>query len=139
MTARTFILQPAPHPSRRNAAQYILHDAPDGYVVKVSELKRSLDQNALLHAALSDVAAQCEWVGRKWDVESWKRLMTAAWCRTRRQGAHLVPAIDGQGFDVLYQRTSTLAKSECSELCEFIFAWGSERGVEWTEPERAAA
>ena len=95
--------------------------------------RRSLDQNALLHAALTDVAEQAEWAGRKWSVDQWKRLMTAAWCRTRNEGVLMIPALDGQGFDVLYQRTSKLTKSECSELCEFIFAWGVEHGVTFKE------
>ena len=101
-------------------------------VVTVKPEKRSDDQNALLHAALSDVARQCQWAGKSWSVENWKRLMTAAWCRANAQGVEIVPAIDGQGFDVLYQRTSTLTKAECADLCEFLFAWGTEKGVAWS-------
>lgn len=128
------------HQIARQRAVDRVRTAPDGWEVRVKEPTRSGPQNALLHAALTDVAKQCEWAGRKWDVESWKRLMTAAWCRTRNESAQMVPAIDGQGFDVLYQRTSELSRRDCSELCEFIFAWGSERGVEWSEPkERVAA
>lgn len=108
-------------------------------VVEVRPETRSNDQNALLHALLSDVSRQCEWAGRKWDVEEWKRLMTAAWCRTRNEGAQMVPALDGQGFDVLYQRTSKLSRGECSDLCEYILAWGADQGVTWSEHERMAA
>lgn len=108
-------------------------------VVEVKPETRSNDQNALLHALLSDVSRQCEWAGRKWDVEEWKRLMTAAWCRTRNEGAQMVPALDGQGFDVLYQRTSKLSRGECADLCEYILAWGVDQGVCWSEPERLAA
>ena len=126
-------------PISRPAAHRAIDDAPDGHVLTITEARRSGDQNALLHAALSDVARQCEWAGRKWDVEEWKRLMTAAWCRTRNEGAQMIPAIDGQGFDVLYQRTSKLTKRECSDLCEYILAWGTERGVAWAEPQTEAA
>lgn len=91
------------------------------------------------HTALSDVAKQCQWAGKSWSVEEWKRLMTAAWCRANAQGVEIVPAIDGQGFDVIYQRTSTLTKAECSDLCEYVFSWGADKGVIWSEPKRERA
>jgi hypothetical protein len=108
-------------------------------VVEVKPETRSNDQNALLHALLSDIARQCEWAGRKWDVEEWKRLMTAAWCRTRHEGVQMVPAIDGQGFDVLYQRTSKLTRGECSDLCEYVLAWGADQGVDWSNTDAAVS
>jgi hypothetical protein len=133
---RTFILA---HDLARQRAVEAVKSAPQGFAVTVAEPTRNSEQNALLHAILSDVAAQCEWAGRRWSVEEWKRLMTSAWCRTRNEGAQMIPAIDGQGFDVLYQRTSTLSKRECSDLCEYIFAWATEHGVEWTGPVRRTA
>lgn len=92
---------------------------------------RSDAQNRLLHSRIGDVAKHCAWAGRRWGTEEWKRLLTAAWCRTRNEGVQIVPAIDGQGFDVLYQRTSELTRSECVDLAEYVMAWGSEREVQW--------
>lgn len=104
-------------------------------VLELREQKRTLAQNAALHAALTDVSLQYEWAGRKWDIEDWKRFMTAAWCRATNQAAVIVPAIDGHGFDVLYRRTSELDKSECSELLEYVHAWGAEHGVRFSAPK----
>jgi hypothetical protein len=103
-------------------------------VLEIRPQTRSDAQNRLLHARFNDIARQCTWAGRKWDVDSWKRLLTAAWCRTRNEGVEMVPAIDGKGFDVLYQRTSKLSRAECSELSEFAMAWGSslEVPVRWS-------
>jgi hypothetical protein len=103
-------------------------------VLEIRPEKRSDAQNRLLHSRIADVARQCEWAGKKWDAEAWKRLLTAAWCRTRNEGVEMVPAIDGKGFDVLYQRTSKLSRAECSELCDFIMAWGSslDTPVRWS-------
>lgn len=100
-------------------------------VLSIRVATRSDKQNRLLHSRIKDVAQHCEWAGKKWDTESWKRLLTAAWCRTRNEGVEIVPAIDGKGFDVLYQRTSKLSRAECADLSEFIMAWGSEQGVPW--------
>lgn len=104
-------------------------------VVTIKPETRSLEQNALLHAALADVADQVEWAGQKRDVETWKRLMTAAWCRTKGEPVSILPAIDGNGIDIVFRRTSALTKAECSDLCEYVFAWGAERGVKFTAPE----
>lgn len=131
---KVFVLS---HITARQRAAQAVAESPDGFVVTISEPTRNSDQNALLHSAIADIARQVEWAGRRWDIEAWKRLLTAAWCRTRNEGAQMVPSLDGQGFDVLYQRTSKLSKRDCSELCEFILAWGSEQGVRWTEQEHA--
>jgi hypothetical protein len=97
--------------------------------LELREETRSDAQNRLLHSRLNDISKQCEWAGRKWDTDQWKRLMTAAWCRVRNEGVEMVPAIDGKGFDVLYQRTSKLSRRDSAELSEFIMAWGSSLPV----------
>lgn len=97
--------------------------------LSTEEERRNLEQNKLLHASLSEIARHVEWAGRKWDVETWKRLMVAAWCRSRGEALLMVPAIDGQGVDIVFQRTSKLSKAECAELIDFIHAWGAQQGV----------
>jgi hypothetical protein len=101
----------------------------------IREPVRNGEQNALLHAAISDVAEQLQWAGEKRDKETWKRLLVAAWMRATGRRVTLLPSIDGNGFDALYARTSRLTKAECSELCDFIFAWGSDNGVRFSAPE----
>lgn len=91
--------------------------------------QRSGEQNSKLHALLADISEQKEWAGRYWDVEDWKRLMTAAWIRASGGNPVMVPAVDGNGFDVLYRRTSRLSKQEASELIEYATAWAIENGV----------
>lgn len=96
-------------------------------VMSVKPEKRNLPQNARLHARLTEIAAKHEWAGRKWDVEVWKRLLTAAWLRARGEGVVILPALDGHGVDVVFRRTSDLTKAECGELMEFIDAWEAQQ------------
>lgn len=91
--------------------------------LSVEEQRRNNSQNALLHATLADIASRREWAGRKWEAEVWKRLLTAAWMRTRGEQLVVVPALDGHGVDVVFQRTSRLSKAEMAELIDFIQAW----------------
>jgi len=95
--------------------------------------RRNNEQNALLHALLTEIARSVEWAGKKRDVETWKRLCTAAWLRARGESVEVLPAIDGHGIDVVFRRTSKLTKAECAELVDFVQAWAVERGVEFAE------
>jgi hypothetical protein len=100
-----------------------VQDAPEGYGVEIEPPKRNGGQNALLHALLTDISQRRTWMGVQWDAEDWKRMLVSAWCRVRKESAIMVPALDGQGFDVIYRRTSRLSKAECAELIEYIQAW----------------
>lgn len=120
MSKKLFIL--ANQIARARAVQAVA-DAPDGYSVTVAEPRRTGEQNALLHALLTEIADTREWAGKKHDAETWKRLLTAAWTRARGEPIEILPALDGYGVDIVFRRTSKLTKAECSELVEFIEAW----------------
>lgn len=51
--------------------------------------------------------------------KNWKQLLIAAWERYNEREAKILPAIDGEGFDVVYRRSSRLSKTEASEVLEF--------------------
>lgn len=91
------------------------------------ERKRSLDQNRLLWALLRDLSEQVEWHGMTLTPEEWKDLATAALKKHR-----IVPGMDG-GFVMVGGHTSKMTKREFSELLETIYAFGSERGVVWSD------
>lgn len=98
-------------------------------VAELRPEKRSDAQNRLLHALLSDISKQKEWAGAKRDVDTWKRLLTAAWLRSRGEHIEMLPALDGKGVDIVFRRTSQLTKAECAELSEFVMAWAAQNGV----------
>lgn len=104
-------------------------------VVTVKPETRSLAENAMLHAMLTEIADQVEWAGQKRDLEVWKRLLTAAWLRARGEGVEILPALDGHGVDVVFRRTSSLTRGECAELIEFIQCWAAEQGVKFKAVE----
>lgn len=120
MTKQLFIL--AHSEARRRACEAIQH-APDGYAVKIQPPTRSLEQNAALWAALSDVAEQVEWYGRKLTAEDWKHVFSAS---LKKQD--VVPGLHGD-FVVLGVSTSKMTRAEMSDLIELILAFGVERGV----------
>lgn len=137
MTRQTFILA---HALARQRALEAVRNAPEGFAVTVAEPRRSLEENALLHAMLSYISEHQTWAGSKHDVETWKRLLVAAWCRATNQHVAILPALDGHGVDIVFRRTSSLSRKECAELIEFIYAWGAMNDIQVIEhQERIAA
>lgn len=98
------------------------------------EERRNSDQNAKLHAMLNDIAKQVVWHGQKLSAGVWKRLCTAAWLREEGERPVMVPALDGIGVDVIYERTSKLGKRRMSSLILWVEAFGGEHAVKWTDP-----
>lgn len=94
--------------------------------------RRTIEQNKLMWALLTDLANQLEWPvdGRmqRLSPDDWKHIMTAGLKRHQRVAA----GIDG-GFVILGQYTHKMTKAEMSELLELIYAFGAERGVTWSE------
>jgi hypothetical protein len=99
--------------------------------------KRSEQENRLLHSLLGHIAATKEWAGSKHDAETWKRLLTAAWCRAHGEQIKILPALDGCGVDIVFRRTSELTRSECADLIEFVFSWGAMNDVRFPPDPRA--
>lgn len=89
--------------------------------------RRSVEQNSLLWALLTDISRQVEWHGQRLAPEDWKDIFTAAQRQQR-----VVPGIDG-GLVALGARTSRMTKPQLSELVELIYQFGADRGVTFRE------
>ena len=100
-------------------------------IMRLGRERRSLDQNAKLWPMLTDVAKKVEWVkdGERcfMNADEWKDLFTAS---LKKQS--MAPGIEG-GMVVLGMRTSRMNKALFSQLIELIYAFGAERGVEWSD------
>lgn len=103
--------------------------------VSITDEDRTAEQNAKLHAMLTDISRQVEHVGKKWNVLIWKRLCTASWLREIGENAQMIPALDGNGFDIIYEKTSKLGVKKCASLIEWITAFGAEHQVRWTQQD----
>lgn len=93
------------------------------FVLTVEEERRTLSQNDKLHALLTEISKEIEWAGKKRDVDCWKRLLVAAWLRSRNENVELLPALDGMGVDIIFRKTSKMNKAELSELIDYVEAW----------------
>ncbi len=119
---------------RRKAAGWC-QKAPPGTRVEFKASKHTLPQNDRMWAMLTDISRQKEHCGRKYTPDQWKILVMHACGRE----VQFIPALDGKTFLPWGQSSSDLSKDEMSELIEFLFQWGAENGVVWSDPSEKAA
>lgn len=138
---RTFLIDP---PNNSNWAQVIstvvraINEWLKGGPVQITldEPKRTLDQNAAMWPALTDISRQVEWphtdADGMWTVglmspESWKAVLTAAFEMETRQAQGL----RGQTV-MLGARTSKYSRRKMGDFLTFIHAEFSDR-VRWSD------
>ena len=122
--SQTVILRGA---MQREFAKALIDKAPVDAVVKVSEAKRSDDQNAKMWAMLSDVS-RAKPEGRRHTPEVWKCLfMNALGHETAFE-----MGLDGRPFPTGFS-SSKLTKAQMSDLIELIYSYGAQHSVKWSE------
>lgn len=99
--------------------------------------ERTTEKNAHLHAVLGAISKQRQWAGKWLDIEAWKRLIIASYERAHGRQAEFYPALDGQGFDVVYRRSSRMSQEEIRDLIQFAEAWAIDNGVDIAMPDAA--
>jgi hypothetical protein len=113
----------------RERAKRLIDAAPDRALVNIRPETRSTEQNAKMHAMLSDVA-RAKPDGREMTAEQWKAVfMDAAGFKPT-----FVPNLDGDGFLCLGYKSSRLTKAEFSDLIECIYEYGARKTIAWSEP-----
>ncbi len=101
-------------------------------VLEVRPEARSDRQNRLLHALFADVAAQALWMGQKRTPAEWKVLFVSGHSVATKQGAELVPGLEGE-FLNLRESTARMGKARMASLLDYVTAWAVAHGVELRE------
>lgn len=123
------------NPDIRSRASQLVADLPvdqdKPLVIEIKEMTRSLAQNALFWAVMTDIAEQVVWHGRKLSKEDWKHVLSAALYQQ-----DVVPNIDGNGFVVLGKSTSKMTVREMRDLIELAQSFGAQQGVKFGDESR---
>lgn len=96
--------------------------APAGYVVKVSEPTRSLEQNAMLHSLFSELAAKRTHYGRKLSADQWKVLMISGHSIATGLGVDLVPGVEGEVVNIR-ESSANMTVARMTSLIEYVTAY----------------
>lgn len=121
-------------PQTRPRAIDDLRRAPDGFFyLPPLEPTATLDQRAKMWAMLGDISKQVKWEVNGYtdymaDVD-WKDTLTAGMQNELR----IAKGLRG-GFISLGVRTSEQSKRWMSNFIEFLYAFGAEKDVVWSEP-----
>lgn len=121
------------HPTARRLASEAVARAPEGFVCVVRPPNRSLDQNALFHSLVSDIAkAHPKWNGLILDKEDWKALLIVSHAVATKDGSpyRMVPDLEGSGFVQLRESSARMTKDRASSLIEYVTAWAVSHGIQ---------
>lgn len=97
--------------------------------VEAKPQTRSIRQNAMLWACLTDLSRQVTWFGKRMSPEGWKEFITG-----NLAGQDLVPNIDGTGFVSIGRgkSTSDMTIREMTDVIDLCHAFGTQQGVQWS-------
>lgn len=108
--------------------------------------QRNIAQNARMWAMLTDVSRQyafdvldadgCVVDRRKYKPAEWKVIFLAAFAEEQKLEIRHLPAIHRGGLIPVGRSSSDLSKQEMQAFIEWIYAWGAENGIVWSEPKK---
>lgn len=116
-------------PAIRAKARLWLDAAPEGAIVRFfPEPTRTLEQNSLLWSLLGNIATQKEHNGTYHTPETWKLLHMHALGHESR----FLNGLNGEVFPAGFS-SSKLSVKEMSDLITWIYSWGAENNIRWSE------
>lgn len=143
MTKRVFFLN---HGQARDGVATHAHIAPDGWMVTFQEPVKKRIQEEKYHAMIADVARQSLYAGKQWHERDMKRILIDEFademrnaCSPLHHDSRIIPSENGQRIIQLEIHSSDFYVKEAAQFIEFLYAWGADRGVVWTEPKQKEA
>lgn len=106
----------------------VMLQSQDKIVVEVRAPKRTEEQNAKLHAMLSDIAQQKEFNGQKRTIEQWKMIFVSAHRIATGGQAEMAIGLEGEVIN-LRESTAQMGVRRLASLIEYISAWAADNGV----------
>ena len=123
----------------------LLDFTKDWYVTVEEYDKRTLDQNAKLHAMLTDISKQSTHLNKRLSAYDWKRLCVAQF-RTdciknnvpklteywQNNEFKLIPSLDGQSLVALGTQTRKFPAYVMAGFIDWLYYFGAENEIKWS-------
>lgn len=133
------------HAAARAGALQAVKEAPDGYAVTVEEPKKRRIQEAKYHAMIGDIAKQAIVEGRKFSEVVWKAWLVDSFEDELKSQGKTLSHPSEMTFNpftgrwvTLRASTSEFSTSEANMFIEYLYAFGSENEVQWSEKADAS-
>lgn len=116
--------------------------------IVVQDPVKSREQEEHYHAQIGDIAKQVKFYGQLRSAEWCKRLLIDAFKHDTKNdpdlaplwdsfgGYELAPALNNPGFVVVGEQSRKFGVKLASAFIEWLYAYGAENGVQWSEPKR---
>lgn len=114
------------HNADRKLAIRWIEQSPVGMRIEYKAPRRTIAQNSLLWAKLTDLSVHLRWHGKHLTANDYKILLLDA---LQRETTRVVPNVDGTGFVDLGRSSSDLSKEEMGQFLDLIDAFGAQHGV----------
>lgn len=121
--------------SDRLRAVTLAEKVPAGTRIEFRGAKRTLPQNDLMWARLTEISRQAEWCGLKLRPNDWKLLFL----NELKAELRMIPNLKKDGYVNLGRSSSDLSKSEMSDLMIIIEKFAAENGLTLTDKRSDAA
>ena len=108
----------------RMQAHRLIEQAPQGAVLNIRAARRTVDQNALMWALLSEIS-RAKPEGRTLTPDVWKSLFLHALDHSQR----FEMTLDGKGMVPVGFRSSRLSKEQFSALIDTIHEYAARHGI----------
>ena len=116
----------------QNLEKWDFVQSPMTFIYSPYRDSRTLEQYKKMWAMLTDISRQKERSGKLRSPEDWKDLFTASIKMAKQQTLEAVPGLEG-GVVILGLHTSKMSVEDMSELIEYMYSWGADNEIEWTE------
>ena len=97
---------------------------------------RTLEQNARLHAMLTDIARQAQYMGKPRSVEVWKGIFVSGWAIATGQNPEIIPGLENE-FIAIRESTATMSGKRLASVMEYIEAYCAMNEIRLSAPEDA--
>jgi hypothetical protein len=119
--------------ARRAYARELIDRAPAGYVVTIGEPRRTSAQNRRFHAMVADLE-RLDPLGRRYTDRAYQALAMAA----NGHEPETIVGLDGE-LIVLGFKSSRLTVAQMSDIIEWLFWFGAQHGVVWSNEAKESA
>ena len=126
------IRSPAHQQNAIHAVQQILPDPTKPIVVTIQERNRSIQQNARLHAMLSEISKKATYHGKARNIEFWKGLFVSGWQIATNQHPEIISGLEGELINIR-ESTATLSVKKISEIMDYIEAYCAMNSIHLSE------
>lgn len=106
------------------------------YRVTIAPRTRSTDQNAKLHAILSDLAASpIKWAGKRRTLDEWKAIVISGHAVATGTTGEVIPGMEGE-FIAIRESSASMGVARAASLISYVLAFCDMNGVELHETKR---